>query len=147
MAPGLVGIALGRMFYTCSCDVFIGTRFPFYVKAGFFLVVFRWFYKVFGSPKASKLDFNLELCWRSSWEVSWSDVGTFLAGFWRPRWRQDGPRRRQDGLRWRQDGPRWRQDVPRWRQDVTRWRQDVPLRCRDGPRASKDEIVEKPSEK
>ena len=22
MAPGLVGIALGRMFYTCSCDVF-----------------------------------------------------------------------------------------------------------------------------
>ena len=74
MFPGVMEIALERMFHTCCRDFFIATRFPFYVKAGFFLVVFRWFYKVFGSPKASKLDLNLELCWRSSWESSWSPL-------------------------------------------------------------------------
>ena len=90
MAPGLVGIALGRMFYTCSCDVFIETRFPFYVKAGFFLMVFHWFFHYFGPAKASKLDLNLELCWTSSWDRSWIDVGRFLGG-------QDGAKTAQDG--------------------------------------------------
>ena len=91
MFPGVMEIALERMFHTCCRDFFIATRFPFYVKAGFFLVVFRWFYKVFGSPKASKLDLNLELFWRSSsWEASWDDVVAMLGGFWGPRWHQDG---------------------------------------------------------
>ena len=60
MAPGLVGIALGRMFYTCSCDVFIETRFPFYVKAGFKIWFSPKVFHYFWSPKGSKLRSNLE---------------------------------------------------------------------------------------
>ena len=93
MAPGLVGIELGRMFYTCSCDVFIETPFPFYVKASFFVIVFFIsFVHNFGPAKASKLDLNFELSWRSSWEASWSDVGLILGDFWESIWLQDGSR-------------------------------------------------------
>ena len=51
-------------------------------KQVFFLMVFHWFYKVFWSPRASKLDLKLELCWSSSWEASWSDLGMVLEASW-----------------------------------------------------------------
>ena len=52
------------------------------LATGFFLLVFHWFYKVFWSPRASKLDLKLELCWSSSWEASWSDLGMVLEASW-----------------------------------------------------------------
>ena len=78
---------------------FIATRFPFYVKAGLFLLVFDWFLYGFGPPRGSKLDLNFELSWRSSWEASWSDVGPMLEGFWGLSWSQVGPKTVHDGAK------------------------------------------------
>ena len=96
---------------------FIATRFPFYVKAGFFLLFFHCFFQYFGSAKASKLDLNLELCWRSSWEASWSDVGPMLGGFWESSWSQVGPKTVQNGAMTGQVGAKMAQDGAKTAQD------------------------------
>ena len=67
-------------------------------------MVFRWFYKVFGPPRGSKLDLNFELSWRSSWEASWGDVGRVLGGQDAPQTAQDGTKTLQDGAKTAQDG-------------------------------------------
>ena len=47
MFPGVVKIALKRIFHTCCRDFFIATRFPLYVKAAF-LLFFIVFYRFSG---------------------------------------------------------------------------------------------------
>ena len=110
MRSGVVKIARERMYHTCCRDFFIATRFPFYVKAGFFLLVLHCFFHYFGPAKASKLDLNFELSWRSSWEASWSDVGPMLGGFWESSWSQVGPKTVQDGAKTGQVGAKMAQD-------------------------------------
>ena len=61
-------------------------------SADFFLMVFRWFYKVFGSPRGSKLDLKLDLVLGGILEASWSYLGKVLGG-------QDAPQTVQDGER------------------------------------------------
>ena len=56
-------------------------------------------YKVFWSPRASKLDLKLELCLSSSWEASWSDLGRFLGGQDAPKTSQDGAKTGQVGVK------------------------------------------------
>ena len=41
MFPRVVKMALKSMLHTCCRDFFLATRFPFYVKASFFLLFFH----------------------------------------------------------------------------------------------------------
>ena len=101
MFPGVMEIALERMFHTCCRDFFIATRFPFYVKAGFFIVfslVFSLFWAREGLQVGPQLGAMLEVvlggvlerCWEVFWEVFGGQDGAKTV--------QVGPKTAQDGL-------------------------------------------------
>ena len=68
-------------------------------KTGFFLLVFHYVFHYFWLAKASKLRSMLDLCWSSSWEASWSDLGRFLGGQDAPKTSQDGAKTGQVGVK------------------------------------------------
>ena len=104
-------------------------------------MVFRWFYKVFGPLRASKLDLNFELSWRSSWEASWGDVGRVLGGQDAPQTAQDGAKTLQDGAKTAQDGAKTGQGGAKTPQNSAKTLQDG---AETGPRASRHTNIEKP---
>ena len=51
--------------------LFISARFPFIAKHSFFVLVFPWFFQVFGPPRRSKLSSMLDLVLGGVLEASW----------------------------------------------------------------------------
>ena len=130
MLPRVVKMALERMFHTCCRDFFIATRFPFYVKAGFFIVfslVFIGFRASKGLQVGPHVGPRLGRHLGGVLELSWE-------GFGRPRRAQEGPRWRQDASRWRQDGLKM---APRRAKEAPRRPKMPPRRSKTAPRRSK----------
>ena len=101
-------------------------------------MVFRWFYKVFGPPRGSKLDLMLDLVLGVILEASWSYLGRVLGG-------QDAPKTDQDGAKTRQDGAKTAQDGAKTGHVGARTDHDGPIRretAQDFPRWSRFRTIE-----
>ena len=61
----------------------LGVQVRFFSRRIYFLMVFRWFYKVFRFRGPPKMASNLDRFWEASWNRLWKHLGGVLAAFWR----------------------------------------------------------------
>ena len=83
---------------------FILNALPVHVQDRFFFSLSLGFYKVFWSPKASKLRSMLDLVLGGVLEAFWRHLGRVLGGQDAPQTAQDSAKTLQDGAKTAQDG-------------------------------------------